>query len=233
MDSPLSRFEWERLIRELDFPASVKCTAYALATYVNGKTGARGYPGRDKLSRATGLSKHTLTAALAALEAGGLVFRKGHGGGRGVPMAAPYDLAVGVTGLTDTTETERIVRQVFKAKTERKTSDSPTSNGVKRSDFALKRSGFRTKEVGLSDPIMHVTSLTTSSSDEGRATAGVEGNRTGIEAHRQTELQRIKEWTMANDTSTSDELFLDETDQEITSFIADALGITQTTCWPC
>ena len=194
MEPVLSRFDWERLIRELDLPSPVKCTAYALATYVDGKTGANGYPGRDNLSRATGLSKPTLTAALAALEAAGLIFRKSHGGGRGVKRAAEYDLAAGATGLSATGETERTVQLVFRAKMDRKRLDSTTSNGVKRLDFAQKRLYSRTKEVVQHNPIMHRSRLTTSSADDPGITAGVEGNPDGLEAHRQAELTRLEAW---------------------------------------
>lgn len=195
MESPLSRFDWERLIRELSLPASVKCTAYALATYVDGKTGVNGHPGLANLSRATELSESTVSAALAALEAGGLVFRKQHGGGRGVKRAAVYDLTVGATGLTEAGETERTIRTVFKDKTKRKTSYSTNSNGVKSSYPALKTSEFRTKDFVQSAPIMHRSRLTTSSADDPGITVGVEGNDTGLEAHRQAELARLEAWS--------------------------------------
>jgi hypothetical protein len=174
----VDRFEWERLIRELDLPGAVKATAYALATYVNARDGTRGHPGLPGLSRAAGFSATTVGAALAALEAGGLVTRAGHGGGRGRKRAASYSLDAGATGLTTEAETVGTVRRVFEAKTHRKTSYRPNSNGLNSSDSAQNSSDSAPKDFGPSEPITPRSPLYTSSlieTDRG-ALAEVEGN---------------------------------------------------------
>ena len=73
MQPPLSRFQWEKLIRELDLPSAVKCTAYALATFLDGKTGMNAHPGTPALMKATGLSNATLLKAMERLEKEGLI----------------------------------------------------------------------------------------------------------------------------------------------------------------
>jgi Helix-turn-helix domain len=92
---PLDRFEWERLIRELDLPPTLKCTAYALATYANGD-GTKARPGVDRLAHATGLSRRSVLAALAGLETAGLIEAVTRGGGKGTPrgFASVYVLSV-------------------------------------------------------------------------------------------------------------------------------------------
>jgi hypothetical protein len=191
------RFQWERLIRDLDLPPAVNCTAYALATYVNASQGTRAHPGLARLCQATGLSKGTVGAALAALESGGLLTRKAHGGGRGRKLAAEYDLAAGGNGAITAAETVRTVRRVFSAKTarktslrpvdnpgetDRKTSDRPNSNGGNCSDSTAKEFGSGAKDFGSSAPISPVPpSLPTSSNSDGDAGSGVsvEGGGSG------------------------------------------------------
>jgi DNA-binding MarR family transcriptional regulator len=123
----LSRFEWERLLRELDLPSSVKATGYALATYAN-TDGTKAHPGLANLCRATGLHHASVVPALAALEAAGLVERKAHGGGRGVGRSAEYELTAGATGILTPEETVRTVRTVLKLK--RPGSSKKTSHGA-------------------------------------------------------------------------------------------------------
>ena len=95
MAPPLDRFEWERLIRELPLSLAEKCTAYALATFVN-PDGTNAHPGIDRLVRATGSSKSTVLRALESLEGMGFIKRPGKIGGKGLPRgyATVWDLAV-------------------------------------------------------------------------------------------------------------------------------------------
>jgi hypothetical protein len=169
----MDRFEWERLIRELDLPPSVKNTAAWLATYVNAKDGTRGHPGRVKLSRATGLHPSTVTAALAALEAVGLIARDNHGGGRDKKgVAAVYGLST-PEGETTPDETSRAVRQVFA----RKKSHRATSNAPKEIALGAKKVALGHKEVAHGDPIKPVPPLSTSSLTSGPVADGsVEGS---------------------------------------------------------
>ena len=94
MSPPLSRFEWERLIRELDLPLTVKCAAYALATYVNGD-GSNAHPGIQRLMTATGMSRSSVLRALSCLEQEGFVIVRSQGGAKGVPRgnASVYELS--------------------------------------------------------------------------------------------------------------------------------------------
>ncbi len=84
MAPPLDRFEWERLIRELPLPLAEKCTAYALATYVNGD-GRNAHPGTERLIRATGSSRSTVLRTLRSLEAHGFIRPVSRGGAEGIP----------------------------------------------------------------------------------------------------------------------------------------------------
>jgi DNA-binding transcriptional ArsR family regulator len=186
----MDRFEWERLIRELDLPASVKCTAYAIATYVNAKDGTRGHPGRGKLSRATGLNRATVTATLAALEAGGLVVRESRGGGgRGSSgLSAVYRLATPEDAATPA-ETGRAVRQVFEAWVARKRSRaapsnkrhrlrSATSDDSHRLRNARSQVAQRASQVAQRAPITPISPLPTSSLNSGPVINGsVEGSQ--------------------------------------------------------
>ena len=85
MQPPRSRFEWERHVRKLDLPSAVKCTAYALATYLDGKTGMNAHPGTPALIKATGLSKPTLLKAMQKLEEEGLIMAVQKAGEKGLP----------------------------------------------------------------------------------------------------------------------------------------------------
>jgi hypothetical protein len=176
----LDRFEWERLVRELDLPVAVNCTAYAIATYAN-RDGTKAHPGRDNLSQATGLSQATVSAALAALEAGQLLNRKSHGGGRGVKLAAEYDLAVPKDGTTQA-GTERTIRAVYEARTGRKTSWHPTSNGQKTSGKHRKEVVFAAKDLGSSAPTKPFTPSLPSPSFSAAA-GGIQADVEGTAAH--------------------------------------------------
>ena len=83
MAPPLDRFDWEKLVRGLPLTLAEKCTAYALATYVNGSRKA--YPGTDKLILATGSSRSTVLRTLRALEKKGLIEMVSRGGAEGIP----------------------------------------------------------------------------------------------------------------------------------------------------
>ena len=95
MAPPLSRFEWERLIRELDLTSAQKVTAYAMATYVNGD-GSNAHPGIGLLIKATGLSRRSVISALSGLESEGFIVAISRGGGKGVTRgnATVYALSV-------------------------------------------------------------------------------------------------------------------------------------------
>ena len=97
MAPPLSRFEWERLIRELDLSSAMKLTSYALATYVNGD-GSNAHPGIAGLVKATGLHRATVIRALSELESEGFIVTVSHGGGKGAKRgnATVYALSVPV-----------------------------------------------------------------------------------------------------------------------------------------
>ena len=97
MTPPLDRFEWERLVRELDLPAPVKATAAWLATYVNGD-GTNAHPGVTALAKATGLHRATVLRSLGELEDIGLLKAVSRGGSKGVGkgMATVYELATPV-----------------------------------------------------------------------------------------------------------------------------------------
>lgn len=97
MAPPLSRFEWERLIRELELSSAQKVTAYALATYVNGD-GSNAHPGISGLAKATGLHRATVIRALFQLESEGFIVAVEHGGGKGAKRgnATVYALSVPV-----------------------------------------------------------------------------------------------------------------------------------------
>jgi DNA-binding transcriptional ArsR family regulator len=94
---PLDRFEWERLIRELELPSALKLTSYALGTYVNGD-GRNAHPGIEGLVKATGLHRATVLRSLGRLEEYGLIKVVFRGGGKGVRrgMATVYELAAPV-----------------------------------------------------------------------------------------------------------------------------------------
>lgn len=96
MTPPLGRFEWERLIRDLDgMPPSAKNAAFALATWAE-NDGTNAHPGIIKLAKATGLSRRAVIDALAFLENAGFITASYRGGTKNVSRgnATVYDLAV-------------------------------------------------------------------------------------------------------------------------------------------
>lgn len=100
MTPPLDRFQWEKLIRELDMPAPVKNVAAWLATYVNGSSGTNAHPGIQGLVKATGLSRATVIRSLSELESAGFIEAASRGGARGMErgMSTVYALSVPSAG---------------------------------------------------------------------------------------------------------------------------------------
>lgn len=94
---PLDRFEWERLLRDMELPSAQKLVGYALATYVNGD-GSSAYPGVPGLVKATGLHRATVIRALSEMERSGLITVHFRGGSKGVQrgLATIYQLAAPV-----------------------------------------------------------------------------------------------------------------------------------------
>jgi hypothetical protein len=89
-----SRYEWERIVRRVQMPPSVKCVAFALATYAN-TDGTSIYPGNERLAAVTCQGDKTVRRALAWLRGGYLVerVREGSRGGRG-GFADEYRLTI-------------------------------------------------------------------------------------------------------------------------------------------
>jgi DNA-binding transcriptional ArsR family regulator len=92
---PLSTFDWLKLIRDVRMPAPVKNVAAWLCSFGDAD-GTHIYPGVDKLTLATGLSRDTAVQALAALRESGLVVRTKRGGGRGSRKSDEYQIGVPV-----------------------------------------------------------------------------------------------------------------------------------------
>jgi hypothetical protein len=93
-DAPPFRFEWERVIRAVVLPATVKHVALNLATYADAD-GTRVFPGNEAIASDTGLSDKTVRRALERLRDVGLIVRVVSGqrmGRRGV--ADGYELAI-------------------------------------------------------------------------------------------------------------------------------------------
>jgi hypothetical protein len=80
---PMSRFEWERVLRRASLPPATKLVGFVLATYAN-KTGGSIRPGVQRLVDVTRQSRRTVMRALEHLRKVGLVERtfKGSSGGR-------------------------------------------------------------------------------------------------------------------------------------------------------
>ena len=90
---PVTRFEWERLIRRAQVPAGVKLLAFVLATYAD-PDGTRVRPGVALLASDTGQASATVKRGLAQLrDVYGLLEQVSRGGGRnGKGKAAEYRL---------------------------------------------------------------------------------------------------------------------------------------------
>jgi DNA-binding transcriptional ArsR family regulator len=110
---PLSMFEWQRLLRELDLPPAVKNVSGWVCSFGD-QDGTRIYPGVDKLMRATGLSRDNVVEALAALRDSFLLRRVRRGGGRGSRLSDEYQVSVPDGELT-VQEIEQLVAGAYLA----------------------------------------------------------------------------------------------------------------------
>lgn len=95
---PVGRFEWERIVRRIDVPASVKLTALILASYADTSTGMRTHPGLKRLTAVTGTSRRTVIRSLEVLRDLGLIERTFHAsrsGGKAdeYRLTVPLDLS--------------------------------------------------------------------------------------------------------------------------------------------
>jgi len=90
---PVSRFEWERLIRRAVLPVRVKLVALVLSTYAD-PNGTRVRPGLESLAGDTGQSTSTVKRCVQALrDEYGLLLQVSRGGGRsGHGKATEYRL---------------------------------------------------------------------------------------------------------------------------------------------
>lgn len=97
-DPPPFRYEWERTIKAVILPPTVKHVGHVLATYAD-SDGRDVFPGNERLTDDTGLSDKTVRTALERLRAVGLIERVAVGsrnGRRGVAdvyrLVIPDDL---------------------------------------------------------------------------------------------------------------------------------------------
>ncbi len=91
---PCGRFEWERVVRRVDFPMRLKLVALTLATYADAD-GTRVRPGVDVLAAVTGQGASTVRRLVAALRESGLIEVVARGGGRsGRGRATEYRLTL-------------------------------------------------------------------------------------------------------------------------------------------
>lgn len=94
---PVERFEWERIIRRVSMPPTVKLMALTLATYAD-IDGTRIRPGVERLVRVTGTSLATVKRALSWLREHGLIDRVKQGN-RWAKQADEYQLSIPVNLL--------------------------------------------------------------------------------------------------------------------------------------
>lgn len=98
----VGRFEWERVLRQCDFPMqNTKLVALTIATYSDTRTGKNIFPGQKRLAVHTGISERRVRDHLQALETFGLIHLqvKGSSFGRGGKgLASKYELCI-PTGL--------------------------------------------------------------------------------------------------------------------------------------
>ncbi|WP_047890194.1 hypothetical protein [Rhodococcus sp. ARP2] len=94
---PIERFEWERIIRRVSMPPTVKLMALTLATYAD-MDGTRVRPGVDRLIRVTGTSLATVKRTLSWLREHGLIERVKQGN-RWAGHADEYQLSIPVNLL--------------------------------------------------------------------------------------------------------------------------------------
>ncbi|WP_405137471.1 helix-turn-helix domain-containing protein [Nocardia sp. NBC_01388] len=71
---PVSRYEWERLVRSIEIPSGVKYLALTMATYAD-PDGTRIHPGVERLALVMCVGERTVTRALPQLVSLGLVVR--------------------------------------------------------------------------------------------------------------------------------------------------------------
>jgi DNA-binding transcriptional ArsR family regulator len=76
---PLDRFDWERLVREIEMPPMTKLVALTLATFANGD-GTKAHPGESKLAAACGMKERGVRNHVTALREAGLLKRVSRGG---------------------------------------------------------------------------------------------------------------------------------------------------------
>lgn len=91
---PLTRFEWERVVMQVEMPPTAKLIALALATFGN-RSGANIHPGNKRLARELGLSLRTVERQVDWLRTHGLIeqtFQGRSAGRRG--LANTYRLVV-------------------------------------------------------------------------------------------------------------------------------------------
>jgi biotin operon repressor len=91
---PMTRFEWERVILQVQMPPTTKLVALALATFAN-RHGENAHPGNRRLALALGISERTVERQLFWLRECGLLMQTFHGssGGRR-RLASVYRLAI-------------------------------------------------------------------------------------------------------------------------------------------
>lgn len=70
-----ARFEWERVIRVLDLPATTKLVALTIATYADGETGRNAHPGEERLAADCSLTNRAIRTHLTRLRDTGLLQR--------------------------------------------------------------------------------------------------------------------------------------------------------------
>lgn len=95
---PLTRFDWEKVVRRVDLPLSTKGVALLLATYADDK-GRNARPGEERLSRVTGINVRNTRRHVAKLRDMGLITRVSRSNRlRGLAdvyrLTVPTDLAV-------------------------------------------------------------------------------------------------------------------------------------------
>jgi len=92
--TPLTRFEWERVVLQVVMPPTTKLVALALAVYAN-KNGGNARPGNHRLASSLGISERTVERQLLWLREHGLLAQTFDGrraGRRG--LASVYQLGI-------------------------------------------------------------------------------------------------------------------------------------------
>lgn len=94
---PATRFEWERIVRSLRIPSSVKFLAFAMSTYAE-RDGTRVRPGVERLALVMCVSEKTVKRGMSELRELGLIERVKQGNrhaGRAdeYRLTSPVDMA--------------------------------------------------------------------------------------------------------------------------------------------